>query len=149
MSVARAAVDRLGECFLGGEVDAVLAEFAASGPVVYAGSERGEVALGRSALSALLHDLMSRDERYSWRAEEVHEIVDGDTVHLVAEAELTVHVPDADAGWRPDERLPYRLSGVLQREAGPGPEAWRWRLCLGSEPAAASPQELPRPTSAQ
>ena len=54
MSVARTAVDHLGECFLRADVDAVLAAFAQSGPVVYAGSERGEVAVGRSALRTLL-----------------------------------------------------------------------------------------------
>jgi hypothetical protein len=140
MSVARAAVDHLGTCFLRADVDAVLAAFAESGPVVYAGSERGEVAVGRSALRTLLGDVLSRDERYSWRAGEVHEVLDGDTVHLVAEAELTVHVPDGDAGWRPDERLPYRLSGALQREGGPGRDAWRWRVCVGSEPVTASPE---------
>ena len=139
MSVARAAVDRLGACFLEADVDAVMAEFAQSGEVVYAGSEQGEVAVGRTALRALLDDLLAREERYSWRAGDVHEVVAADTVHLVAEAELTVHVPDGSAGWRPDERLPYRLTGVLQREADQGPTRWCWRLCQGSEPVAASP----------
>jgi hypothetical protein len=140
VSVARAAVDRLGTRFLEADPDAVLAEFAESGDVLYAGSEPGEVAVGRPALRALLDDLLSRSERYSWRAGEVHEVVGEDTVHVVAEAELTVHVPDGLAGWRPDERLPYRVSGVLQREDGAGPVPWRWRLCQGSEPVAASPQ---------
>lgn len=138
MSVAREAVDRLGSRFLEADADAVLAEFVESDDVVYAGSEPGEVAVGRRALRALLVDLLARGERYSWRADEVHEVVLGDTVHLVAEAELTVHVPDGASGWRPDERLPYRLTGVLQRV--PGATSWRWRLCQGSEPVAASPR---------
>jgi hypothetical protein len=137
MSVARAAVDRLGARFLEADADAVLAEFADSDEVVYAGSEQGEVAVGRSALRTLLDDLLARQERYSWQAGVVHEVIVGDTVHLVAEAELTVHVPDGPDGWRPDERLPYRLTGVLDRDSDHAP--WRWRLCQGSEPVAASP----------
>jgi hypothetical protein len=139
VSVARAAVDRLGTCFLEGDVDAVLAEFAESGDVLYGGSEQGEVAVGRPALRALLDDLLSRSERYSWRAGEVHEVVGTDTIYAVAEVELTVHVPDGSGRWRPDERVPYRLSGVLQRDPGSQHAPWRWRLCQGSEPVAASP----------
>jgi hypothetical protein len=137
--IARAAVNRLGARFLEADVDAVLAEFAGSGEVLYAGSEPGEVAVGHPVLRALFEDLLGREERYSWVAGEVHEVVTDDTVHLVAEAELTVHVPDRSTGWRPHERLPYRLTGVLQREPGAGPASWRWRLCQGSEPVATSP----------
>jgi hypothetical protein len=140
VSVARAAVDRLGMRFLEADVDAVVAEFAPTGEVLYAGSETGEVAVGRAAVRVMLADLLAREERYSWRAGAVHEVVTGDRVHLVAEAELTVHVPDGVAGWRPQERLPYRLSGVLEREPGPGPAGWRWRLCQGSEPVATVPE---------
>lgn len=136
MSVGRAAVDRLGSAFLDGDVDAVLAQFTPDDAVLYAGSETGEVAVGRAALHSLLVDLFGRDERYSWRAAVVHELAVGDTVHLVADGELTVHVPDA-GGWVADERLPYRLSGVL--EPDPTPTApWRWRTCQGSEPVAGS-----------
>ena len=138
MSAARAAVDRLGSRFRQADVDAVLAEFAPTGEVVYAGSEHGEVAVGRAALRALLVGLLDREERYSWRAGEVHEVVTEDSIHLVAEAELTVHVPDEATGWRPEQRVPYRLSGVLERVPGPGPTVWRWRLCQGSEPVPAS-----------
>ena len=138
MSVARAAVDRLGLLFLEGDADAVLAEFSRCDQVVYAGSESGEVAVGRADLRAFLLELFSREERYSWRAGDVHEVAGGDSVHLVAEAELTVHSRDGGTRWRPQERLPYRVSGVLQHE--PGPVPWRWRLCLGSEPAIPTPE---------
>ncbi len=137
MSVARQAVDRLGTRFLDADVDGVLAEFARTGEVVYAGSETREVAVGRPALRQLLEELLARTERYSWRTTEVHEVAVGDTVLLVAEAELTVHVADPSVGWRPEERLPYRLSGVLVHEPGPEAGAWRWRLCQGSEPVEA------------
>jgi len=135
VSVGREAVDRLGAVFLSGEVDRVLAEFAASGEVLYAGSEVGEVAVGRAALAALLTDLLGRDERYSWRAGDVHEVGDESRRHVVAEAELTVHVPAGD-GWRPEETLPYRVSGVLERDPETG--TWHWRSCTGAEPVPAS-----------
>ena len=134
MSAGRDAVDRLGTAFRGGDVEAVLAEVAATGEVLYAGSEAGEVAVGRSALRTLLAELLGRDERYSWEAGTVHELVVGDVLHVVADAELTVHTLGPE-GWRTDERLPYRVSGVLERGAGDAP-GWRWRSCLGSEPVA-------------
>ncbi len=133
MSVARAAVDRLGSAFLTADVDAVLAEFVDGDEVVYAGSEAGEVAVGRAALRSLLVEVLGREERYSWRAGAVHEVRAADTVHVVAEAELTVHVPDGDR-WRPEELLAYRVSGVLERPPG-SDGSWRWRSCTGSEPA--------------
>jgi len=136
MSVAREAVDRLGSAFLSGDADTVLGEFAPTEEVLYSGSEPGEVAVGRTALRALLGDLLSRDERYSWQAGAIHEVATGSQLHVVAEGELTVHVPAAD-GWRAQERLPYRVSGVLERGAATAPE-WRWRSCFGSEPAPAS-----------
>jgi SnoaL-like domain len=132
VSVGRRAVDRLGAAFLTGDADAVLAEFVADEDVLYAGSELGEVAVGRGPLRELLEELVGRDERYSWVAGTVHEVATDDRVHVVAEAELTVHAGGPDR-WRPAERLPYRLSGVLER--GPGASgAWRWRSCQGSEP---------------
>src|SRR3712207_46543 len=68
VSIAREPVDRLGAHFLRGDVEAVLAEFTESEDVVYAGSEVGEVAAGRTALRSLLTDLLGRSERYSWTA---------------------------------------------------------------------------------
>ena len=133
MTAGRDAVDRFGTALRSGDVDRVLAEFAATGEVVYAGSEAGEVAVGRSAVRTLLAELLARDERYSWQAGTVHELVAGHVLHVVAEAELTVHTLGPE-GWQAVERLPYRVSGALERDAvGP----WRWRSCLGSEPVAA------------
>ena len=142
MSAGRDAVERLGAAFGSGDVDAVLAEFASSGEVIYAGSEVGEVAVGRSALRTLLEQLLERDERYSWRAGAVHELVSGAQLHVVAEAELTVHVP-GPGGWQVEERVPYRISGVLERDAGTVPgsvQGWSWRSCVGSEPVTSAPE---------
>jgi hypothetical protein len=108
--------------------------------VLYAGSEAGEVAVGRAALVALLQDVLGRDERYSWTATDVHEVASGSSLHVVAEAVLTVHVPGS-GGWEAVEELPYRVAGVLEQASG---SVWRWRSCLGSEPA---PQPVPEPAS--
>jgi len=133
VTVARTAVDRLGAAFLSGDVATVLAQFADDDDVLYAGSEVGEVAVGHAALRTLLEELLDRDERYSWRATTVHEVRRGGQLHVVAETELTVHVP-GPGGWRPGEQLPYRVSGVLERDEATA--SWRWRSCQGSEPVA-------------
>jgi ketosteroid isomerase-like protein len=120
---AARAVDELGDAFLSGDTDAVLALFADVGEVVYAGSEPGEVAVGKNAIKALLDELFARDERYSWRATSVVTLENGGRWYVVAECVLTVH-PSG-------EQVPYRVTGVLEYEGA----AWRWRLCQGSEPA--------------
>lgn len=130
MSVARTAVDRLGAAFLAGDVPAVLAQFADDDAVLYAGSEVGEVALGRAELGALLTDVLGRGERYSWQATDVHEVVSGATRHVVAEAVLIVHTLEGGS-WQAVEELPYRVSGVLEQDADS--TSWRWRSCLGAE----------------
>lgn len=131
MSVGREAVDRLGDAFLTGDVEAVLNQFVRTDEVLYAGSEVGEVAVGRTALRSLLTEVLGRNERYSWRAGTVHEVISGSCRHVVAEAELTVHVAGPD-GWRTDDHVPYRVSGVLEQTDETA--CWRWRSCLGSEP---------------
>ena len=54
-------IHALGEAFRAGDVDAVTEQFATEGDVMYAGSERGEVALGLTDLRALLTDVFARD----------------------------------------------------------------------------------------
>jgi hypothetical protein len=125
-------VDQLGAAFLSGDVDVVLALFAEPGEVIYAGSEPGEVAVGKPALKALLDELFARDERYCWRATSVAAVEDGGRLYVVADSELSVHpVGDGDALGPATEVVPYRVSGVLERQGS----GWRWRLCQGSEPA--------------
>jgi len=131
-SLAAAAVDALGTAFLSGDPDTVLRHFATTADPIYAGSEPGEVALGRAALRSLLEDLFSRDERYSWRTTRVAVTGGDDVLHLVADADLLVHPCVNGTAGPATEQAPYRITGVLERE----PEGWRWRLCQGSEPAA-------------
>jgi hypothetical protein len=124
------AVDSLGAAFLTGHPDVVLDRFASSGDVVYAGSEPGEVAVGKDAIRSLLEAMFNRPERYSWRTTSVSSAGTADTLYVVADADLFVH-PATDAPVEPAiEQFPYRISGVLEREGAD----WRWRMCHGSEP---------------
>ena len=120
---AAAVVDDLGNAFAAGDVVAVIAKFAAEGEVTYAGSERGEIAVGLPALRLLLADLFSRDERYSWKCDSVHVTACAAGFAVLAEATLFV-----DPG---QDSFPYRVSGLLEASDG----GWRWRVCQGSEPA--------------
>lgn len=132
-AIAAAAVDALGTAFLSGDPDTVLRHFATTGEPIYAGSEPDEVAIGRDALRSLLAELFSRDERYSWRTTGMTSTGGDEVVHLVAEADLFVHpCASGSATGAATEQVPYRITGVLERE----PDGWRWRLCQGSEPAA-------------
>lgn len=129
---AAAVVDALGDSFATGDVDAVTSRFAAGGEVMYAGSERGEVAVGLPALRLLLADLFAREERYSWRCESVHVSACASGVAVLADATLFVHPwPVRPDGLEP-ERIPYRVSGLLEEERG----GWRWRCLQGSEPTS-------------
>ena len=136
-SDAAAAVDALGAAFLSGDPDTVLEHFASTGDVIYAGSEPGEVAIGKHAIRSLLQALFTRTERYSWRTTALSAGGTPDTLYLVADADLFVHpaAPGPPAG-PPTQQLPYRISGVLERED----DGWRWRLCHGSEP---TPSDAP------
>jgi hypothetical protein len=126
---AAAVVDGLGAAFATGDVDTVLARFVPDDDVIYAGSEAGEVAVGTVALRLLLEDLFARDERYSWRSDEVH--VAAGSAGFAVLADATLFVDPVAEGER--ERFPYRVSGVLEAHGGD----WRWRVCQGAEPAPA------------
>ena len=135
-----AAVDRLGDAFASGEPDLVLSEFAPDGEVMYAGSETGELAVGRPALRTLLTELFGRQERYRWRCSSVHVVETAHGAFVVADATLTVLTVGEDGAalaGSGEESFPYRVSGVLERSQGD----WRWRCCQGSEPlrSTASP----------
>ena len=128
--VATALVEDLGRAFEAGDADAVLRQFCPDGPVLYAGSEVGELAAGHEGLRSLLADLFARDERYSWLSDEVRVVPCGTAVSLLADVTLLVR-PYADGELEDvTERVPYRISGALERVG----EFWRWRLCEGSEP---------------
>jgi len=123
-------IHALAEAFRAGDVDAVTDQFVTEGDVMYAGSERGEVALGLTDLRSLLTDVFARDERYSWRCDAVRVAACPAGFAVLADATLFVDsYPDTTDG-ADRLRLPYRLSGLLEHENG----TWRWRFCHGSEP---------------
>ncbi|MGH8869831.1 MAG: nuclear transport factor 2 family protein [Actinomycetes bacterium] len=121
------AVDAMGAAFASGEAARVLGHFVDSDDIAYAGSEPGEVAVGRAAVADLLADLFARDERYDWHAAEVYVLPLGARAVVVAETTLRV-TPIGDPA-RTVEHVPYRLSGLLEHD-GVG---WRWRTCQGAE----------------
>jgi len=129
-STATVLVDDLGQAFLAGDVEAVLGRFCSAGPIMYAGSEAGELAVGRANLRSLLQDLFGRDERYSWESDTVHVVPCGTAVVLLADVTLHVH-PYVDGAVGPvSESVPYRISGALEH----ADDGWGWRMCEGSEP---------------
>jgi hypothetical protein len=133
---AGAIIHTLGEAFRLGDVEAATGQFASGGEVIYAGSERGEVALGLTGLRSLLTDVFARAERYSWRCNSVHVAPCAAGFAVLADATLFVHpYPEADADADAErESHPYRVSGLLENEDG----NWRWRFCQGAEPAPPS-----------
>jgi SnoaL-like domain len=138
-ALAAALVDELGRAFEAGDPDAVLGQFCDDGPVLYAGSEAGELAAGHEGLRSLLADLFTRDERYSWRSDEVHVVPCGTAASLLAEVTLLVRPYVEGRLGEVVETVPYRISGALERVG----ESWRWRLCQGSEPTEADPHNRP------
>ena len=130
---AAALIDGLGDAFAAGDLEAALGAFVPGEEAMYVGSEPAEHAVGRAALRELLDGLFARDERYLWRCESVVVAASANDVAVCAEARLYVLPVGSPRAAEPAESFPYRISGVLVA----APEGWRWRLCHGSEPAAA------------
>ena len=122
-------VDALGAAFESGDVRAVLQCFAADGDVLYAGSEAGEIAVGKAELRDLLGELFAREERYSWRSGTTHVLANPTGAVLVADALLAIHAV-AD-GAVIEAEVPYRISGLVEQAPG---GRWVWRMCQGAEP---------------
>jgi len=103
----------------------VLDEFAPDDAVLLAGSEEGEVAVGRSELEAFFRRVFSRDVTFSWEWDRVEVFGMEGIAWLFAEGRVIVSSVDG-------ERIaPYRMSGVLELHG----ERWVWRQFHGSEPA--------------
>ncbi|OEO30567.1 hypothetical protein VW23_020685 [Devosia insulae DS-56] len=88
------------------------------------GSEAGEIASGREAITTLFAGIHSRDYTVCWDLPLLHSGGDTQRVWLFGEG----HVVVERAGG--SDRLPYRLSAVLVAES----DGWRWELFHGSEP---------------
>jgi ketosteroid isomerase-like protein len=91
---------------------------------IFIGSEPGEFALGREALSTLLDNIFRSPStvQFEWSTVEASGI--GETIWFYADGIVIITSPSGE------QRRPYRLTGVLDR-SGSG---WRWRLFHGSEP---------------
>ncbi|WP_433378361.1 YybH family protein [Actinoplanes sp. CA-142083] len=125
MSEPMDAVRDLSAAFAARDLSAALACFVPGDCVGYVGSERGETASGRDALTALLGKVFLRDEAYAWKetAATVHR--HGDQAYVFTEAEGEVR---SDAGVVSE--FAYRVSGLVELVGG----RWLWRHCQGGEP---------------
>ena len=125
MSEPLDAVSNLSAAFAARDLGAALDCFVPGECIGYVGSERGETASGRDALTALLGKVFLRDEAYAWKvtAATVHR--HGDQAYVFTEAEGEVR---SDAGVVGE--FAYRVSGLVELVDG----RWLWRHCQGGEP---------------
>lgn len=107
---------------------AIVDEFATAEDALLIGSEPGERVRGRAEIWAFFQQLFARPETlaFTWRQVDVG--VRGDAAWVHAEGHL---IRKGEAG---EQRLPYRLAGVLEPHGG----SWKWRLFQGSQPAASA-----------
>ena len=121
----RRALIKLNELLAAKDI-AVVDEFVASEDTLMVGSAAGEVSRGRDELEAHYRKIFGLPGTYafSWRAVEVS--CHGPVAWLHAEGDLVV------TGSGPERRVPYRLTAVLEQDAG----RWKWRLFHGSQPTA-------------
>ena len=103
---------------------ALIDEFASDPDVVVVGSEANEIEIGRDQIAQMIKTLAAGPAvRFEWK--QTRSGSKGDVAWLFASGDAIV----TDQG--KETRLPYRLTGVLERQSG----AWKWRQFHGSEPA--------------
>jgi hypothetical protein len=103
---------------------ALLSEFTEVADVRLVGSEVSEVATGPTEVEALVRRLFELPVqiRWEWRSRDVSFI--GDVAWLFAQGEAVL------SGEGAEQRVPYRMTGVLERRG----DTWQWRHFHGSEP---------------
>ncbi|SRR5258706_506640 len=126
-SEVRASLNKLNQGFASRNVEMVLGLFAPDPDVVFIASEADEVASGPTQLKALVEELLSRPEVYSWDWQHILVSAAGSVAWIVAPSSL-INVRSSD-GQR--ESFPYRLTGILERRG----EDWMWVHFHGSEPS--------------
>jgi len=121
-------LEAIGDLFGARDVEGVLDLFSPGEDVLLVGSESGEVARGREGIRRSLEELFERPEAYSfvWKSPDVS--VAGELAWVFAEGSVLILGDDGAT-----DRLPYRMSGVLELVAG----RWLWRMLVGSEPVPA------------
>jgi ketosteroid isomerase-like protein len=125
-------LDSLCSAITARDLDATMHLFAPDQDVTLQASEAGTLATGPQALRAFFARLYARPVGFSW--EWSHRLVSasGDVAWLFAQGVEVV----TEGEHR--HRVPYRLSGVLQRRS----DRWVWLQVHGSEPARA-PEQAP------
>ena len=117
------AIDRLGDLLWARDAR-IIEEFIDHPEVLLVGSEEREIARGRGEIESLIAWLFALPERLRWDWRHRDVCVDGDIAWVFADGKIVIASGDEE------KRIPYRLSGVLQRTSG----RWRWRQFHGSEP---------------
>ena len=103
---------------------ALVDEFVDDPDVLIVGSEASEIEIGREQIAQMVKALSAGPAvRFNWT--QTRSGSHGDVAWLFASGDVVV----TDHGT--DTRVPYRLTGVLERRNG----AWKWRQFHGSEPA--------------
>jgi hypothetical protein len=99
-------------------------DFADDGDAVLIGSGAGELAIGRAQIEQQLKAIYAAPVmvRFEWR--QTRSASKGDVGWVFAEGDVVITADGKDT------RLPYRLTGVLDRNNG----AWKWRQFHGSQP---------------
>jgi ketosteroid isomerase-like protein len=103
---------------------ALLSEFAEEADVRLVGSEVSEAATGPAEVEALVRRFFGLPVqiRWEWQRRDVSFV--GDVAWLFAQGEAVL------SGEGGEQRVPYRMTGVLERRG----DTWRWRHFHGSEP---------------
>lgn len=103
---------------------ALIDEFADDPDIVVIGSEADEIEIGRDRIARMVKSLAAGPAvRFEWT--QTRSSSSGDVAWLFATGSVVV----TDKGT--STRVPYRLTGVLERRNG----TWKWRQFHGSEPA--------------
>ena len=107
---------------------AIVDEFLAAEDTLLVGLHSDDRARGISQIAAFYQQLFAREETVSYVWREVDVSVRGDAAWLHAEGQMIRRTATGE------ERLPYRLAGVLELHGG----SWKWRLFQGSQPLEAA-----------
>jgi len=125
-------IDRLLTAIAQRDLSATLACFSSGQNVAVVGSEAGERARGREAVTAFFAQAYAKPGAYRFVLPTRELTMHGDTAWIVADGSVT---DPAET-----ESKPYRLTAVFVREAS----GYRVALWSGSEPAGSRHQVLPR-----
>jgi hypothetical protein len=103
---------------------ALIDEFVDDPDVLVVGSEASEIEIGREQIAQMIKSLAAGPAvRFTWK--QTRSGSKDDVAWLFASGDAVI----MDSG--KETRLPYRLTGVLERRNG----RWKWRQFHGSEPA--------------